>query len=51
MNLIINIIIAGALMSYLGTGVATEQRHVEDSHNHDSTVASTHEQEDEHEEL
>ncbi|OUS00597.1 hypothetical protein A9Q81_10450 [Gammaproteobacteria bacterium 42_54_T18] len=48
MNLITNIVVAGVLMSYLGTGVASEQHHLEDSHNHGS-VATNPREKDSHE--
>ncbi len=50
MNSIVKIIVAGALLSYLGTGVASEQQHSEESHNHDKTVVGTKENKGAHEE-
>lgn len=49
MNLITNIFVVGVLMSYFGTGVASEQRHLEDSHdrNHEEVGYEDTEHEDE----
>jgi len=47
MKLIINIIIAGALMSNFGTGIASEKGHFDDSHNHEE---ASHEDADHEEE-
>ena len=50
MRSIINIIVVAALMSYLGTGVASEQDHSDESHNHDNTAVNKFEQKADHEE-